>query len=142
MKSKVALIADDRLRIAERLKELSDDLLSLNAIPKDYISLELGTASNKNAIHVNRHSDRVSFYLRSHDLLNRLATAGFAPQLSPQTKPMFRDRYRIFGLNIDLINQNVGLFRDAVAESIEVLQSRKPAKKRKLRALPSKRLNG
>lgn len=117
---------EERLKIAEALVKLSDDVLSMNQRPKDYITLDIGSRPNKNTITIRRTIDRISVYVRSTSLLDELANAGFKPEAVPIGRPRDKDRYRVYGVGIDALNQHESLFRRVVAESIEVIQSRRP----------------
>jgi len=130
MVSDSGITLNERVELAKNLMELSNEPLSLTDKPRNYIAIEVGFKPNKNAIGISKHRDRVSFLVRSTDLLRRLEMAGFTPVPVPQTRPMMKDKYFIFGVSKEDINRHQALFREAVKESIETVRSRKSKKNR------------
>lgn len=128
MSNKPVLQPEERLNLARRLTELSDRALSVTEKPRDYIAIESGTGPNKNVISVNKREDKVSFYIRSSDLLARLKGAGFEPDKVEPTQKFLEDRYRFWNLKIEDLNKHPDLFADLVRESISVVEARRSRK--------------
>lgn len=78
LKSEMA--REDRLKIAARIVELSDRVLSTE-IRKNHIALKIGTGPYSTAVRV--RNNRVSFFIRSKDLLDRAKAAGKAAGFDP-----------------------------------------------------------
>jgi hypothetical protein len=118
------LESEDRLRIAERIVELSNQVLSTK-VNGEYIALKVGTGANSNAVIVRKSEDRVSFFIRSTDLLNRAKAEGFDPVQTKLTGS-FKDRYRFWGLSIADLHNHEDLFREIVNESVHTIIDRRP----------------
>jgi hypothetical protein len=117
------LEVEDRLKIAEHIVKLSDQVLSTRENPK-YIALKIG---NWNAVTVRKNSDRVSFFITSTDLINRTKAAGFDPALVPAKK----DKYRFWGLRLADLQTHEDLFREIVKESRRTITDSSPRNKTK-----------
>jgi hypothetical protein len=114
--------SEERVRLAERLIGMSGLPLSKNEVG-NYIAIEVGTGTNKNAVLVSTRQDRVSFFIRSMELLNRVAEAGFKAE---RNGPEFR--YRVWNVSILDLDHHESLFREVMRESIDIVRSRRSRK--------------
>ena len=126
MAAKLVLATEDRREIAERIAQISDQVLSIqDNSPSGYFSLKVGTRPHSNVVTVWKSKDRVSFFIRSTDLLNRASTAGFEPK---PTEPSDNNKhkYRFEKLSLADLQNDEGLFREIVRESVGIILDRGP----------------
>ena len=117
---------EDRLKIAAKIAELSDRVLE----PKenaDYIALKIDSGPYSNAARV--RNNRVSFFIRSTDLLNRAKAEGFEPEPLKSTTEANKDKFRFWGLGLSHIEAHEALFREIVKESVGTIMDRRPKRK-------------
>jgi hypothetical protein len=124
----IQMTREDRLKIAARIVELSNQVLS-TAENKDYIALKIGSGPNSNAVRVGKRSDRVSFFIRSMDILKRAEAKEFKPEPLKPTTEANKDKFRFWGLHLSDIEAHEALFREIVKESVETVMDRKPGRK-------------
>ena len=115
---------EDRLKIAAQIVELSDQVLS-KKVNLSHIALKIGSGPNSVAAVVS-NSDRVSFFIRSTDLLNRAKAEGFNPIEAELTSPKNEHRFRFYCLSPANIEAHEGLFREIVQESMRTIMDRRP----------------
>jgi hypothetical protein len=114
--------SDERVSLAERLIGMSGEPLSMTVVGK-YIAIEVGTGTNKNAVLLSNRQDRVSFFIRSTELLNEVAKAGFKVE---RNGPEFR--YRVWNVSVPDLEHHESLFRKLMGESMDVVRSRRSRK--------------
>src|SRR5579863_414876 len=102
---------EDRLKIAARIVELSDQVLESKE-NADYIALKIESGPYSNAARV--RNNRASFFIRSTDLFNRAKAEGFNPVEAPQTTQANKDKFRFWGLSLNDIEAHKALFREIV----------------------------
>jgi hypothetical protein len=127
MNAKNRVTGEDRSRIASRLVELSNQVLSTSENSR-YFSLTVGNGPNSLAATVHKDSDRVSFFIPSTDLRNQAVEKGFELKEAPQSKGRNKDWFRFSLLRLDDIEGNEDLFRNIVAESVKTIIDRKPSR--------------
>jgi len=115
---------EDRLKIAARIVELSNQVLSTKE-NAHYIALKIGSGPNSNTVNVWKSHDRVGFFIRSSDLLRKAEAEGFKPE--PAKRQL--DRYRFWELSLRDIEAHEPLFREIVKESVGVIMDRRPKRK-------------
>ena len=115
---------EDRLRIADRIVELSDGVLERKETDRG-IRLKIGSGPYSIAGLVSTHHDRVSFFIRSKDLLLKAMEEKFEPELAESTRPSTRDMYRFLGLSLSDIEAHEALFRWIVKETVNVVLDHK-----------------
>jgi hypothetical protein len=117
---------EDRLKVAAKIVELSDRVLE----PKenaDYVALKIESGPNSNAARV--RNNRVSFFIRSKDLLERAKREKFNPEPLKSTTAANKDKFRFRGLGLSDIEAHEALFREIVKESVGTIMDRKPKRK-------------
>jgi hypothetical protein len=114
---------EDRLRIADRIVELSDGVLKRKDTDR-HIGLKIGSGPYSIAGTVSTHFDRVSFFIRSNDLLKAVEEK-FKPELAESTRPSTKDMYRFWGLSLSDIEAHEALFRRIVKETVNVVMDHK-----------------
>jgi len=117
---------EDRLTVAARIVELSDEILSTDENPQ-YIALKIASGPNSNAVTV--WSDHVSFFIRSTALLDKARADGFEPIQVKSTTPRNQDKYQFPRLSLNQILTHEALFREIVQESMRTIMDRRPKKK-------------
>jgi hypothetical protein len=117
---------ENRLKIATRIVELSNQRLSTHPNPK-YIALKIGSGPYSNAFAV--RNDRISCFIHSTDLLNRIKSAGFNPREAPKTTPMNEHKFYFSGSDMKNIQNHGELLREVVNESVATIIDRRPRKK-------------
>jgi hypothetical protein len=119
---------EDRRKIAHRIVELSDRVLSPYE-SASRIALRIGSPPNCNTISVSKRYDRVSFFIRSEDLRRRaeaeLRAERFKPERLKSEAQRDKDRYRCSGLRLEDIEAHEALFREIVKESVSVVMDRR-----------------
>jgi len=125
--SKSEMTRDDRLKIADLIVDLSNNVLS-QEVSVRHVALRIGSPPNSNAVTVSKRADRVSFFIRSKDLLGEAERKGFKPELVGSEAPRDKDRYRFSGLSLSDIHAHEALFREIVKESVSVVIDRRPKK--------------
>jgi hypothetical protein len=125
---KSEMTREDRMQIAVRIVELSNQVLSPHE-SDIHIALRIGSPPNSNVVTVSKRADRVSFYIRSRDLLSKAEEKGFRPERRESGAPKDKDRYRFSGLGLSDIQAHETLFREIVKESVSVIMGRRPKKK-------------
>jgi hypothetical protein len=123
---KSEMTREDRLRVAARIVELSNQVLSTKE-NVHYIALKIGSGSNSNAARV--RNNRVSFFIRSTDLLNKARAEGFDPEPLKSTTAANKDKFRFWGLGLSDIEAHEALFREIVKESVGTIMDRRPKRK-------------
>lgn len=138
------LATEGRLKIAEMIAQMSDQVLSIHDNRHSgYFALKIGAGPNSNVATVRTDKDRVSFFISSTDVLSR-ATALFNPVPAESTRPCDKDKYR-FKLSLADLQNNESLFREIVNESVRTIRYRRPQKNpNRLRShtMPSKDSRG
>src|ERR1035437_934491 len=117
---------EDRLKVADRIVELSDQVLS-RAERRYHFALKIGSGPNSNTVNVSKRFDRVSFFIRSSSLLRKAEAEGFKPDPAESTWAPNKDRFRFRELRL----------RDI--EAHEALCKYPPAKPEALRLLAPQR---
>jgi hypothetical protein len=120
---KSEMTREDRLRIAARIVELSNQVLSTKG-NIDYIALKIGSGPNSNVARV--RNNRVSFFIRSKDLFNWAVSKGFDPEPLTSTTAANKDKFRFRNLSLRDIEDHEALFREIVKESVGVVIDRRP----------------
>ncbi len=117
---------EDRLKVAARIVELSNQVFSTKE-NVDYIALKIGSGPNSNAVRV--RDNRVSFFIRSTELLNKARAEGFEPEPLKSTTAANKDKFRFRGLGLSDIEVHEALFREIAKESVETIMNRRPKRK-------------
>jgi len=104
---------EDRLRIAERIVELSGKRL-LTKINTDHITLKVGPS----VAVVISNSDRVGFFIRSKYLLDKAREEGFSPESAKIKWKKDEHKFLFPRLSLGQIDAHEELFREIVDESI------------------------
>lgn len=127
MTARLALAMEDRLKIAELIAQMNDPVLRIeDNKPSGYFSLKVGTGPNSNVVTVRKNKDQVSFFISSTGLLNKARAAGFDPQAAEPNRPCDKDKYRFRNLSFADLQNNEGLFREIVKNSVETIVARRP----------------
>jgi hypothetical protein len=126
--SKSGMTKGDRRKIAARIVELSDQVLSTNESDR-HIALKIGSGPNSNTVNVSKRYDRVSFFIRSKNLFRKAETEGFTPKPAESPTAPNKDRFRFWELRLSDIEAHEALFREIVKESVSVIMDRRPKKK-------------
>jgi hypothetical protein len=117
---------EDCLKVAALIVELSNQVLSTKE-NVDYIALKIGSGANSNAVRV--RDNRVSFFIRSTELLNRARAEGFEPEPLKSTTAANKDKFRFRGLGLSDIEAHEALFREILKESVGTIMDRRPKRK-------------
>ena len=115
---------EGRLRIAERIVDLSDKRLSTK-VNTDHVTLKVGA----NVAVVVSSSNRVGFYIRSTDLLERAKAAGLNLQKAKVKYLKDEYKYHFPGLTIGALDKDEPLFRAIIQDSLDVVQSPRPKRR-------------
>jgi hypothetical protein len=115
------LNGEDRSKIAARIVELSNGVLSIDPNPRSYIALKLGS---RVAATVSKRSDRVQFIIASTGL-HQEAERRFLLEKPPKSIPMHEHKYNFPGLALNDISANEPLFREIVQEAVRILSPKK-----------------
>jgi hypothetical protein len=115
---------DGRRKIADRIVGLSDGVLEWKETDR-HIGLKIGSGPYSIAGLVSTHFDRVSFFIRSKDLLQKALAEGFKPKLRKSTIPSTKDLYQFGELSLSDIEAHEALFRWIVKESVNVVMDHK-----------------
>jgi len=128
MTARMVLKPEDRLEIADRIAQMSDPVLSIQNNDSGYLSLKVGTGPYSNAVTVWKNEDRVSFFIRSTDILNKASAAGFTPIAVDPTATASNNKYKYAFelLSFTDLQNNEGLFREIVKDSVETVVDRRP----------------
>lgn len=112
------VLKEGRLKIAERIVDLSDKRLSTK-VNAGHITLKIGASV---AVVVSS-SDRVGFYIRSTDLLERARAAGI--NLTKAKEKYLKDehKYHFPGLSVAALDKDEPLFRAIIQDSVNLVQS-------------------
>ena len=113
MTSRTATNIEERLELAEALASLVPEV-ELNRDPKRYISLDVGSRPNKNAVTIPKFAEHVSFYIKDSTLIERLKVAGFSVEPAKQDpKRLYnRDKYRVLPMTKSLITDHKPLITE------------------------------
>ena len=111
---------EDRLKIADRIAELSDGVLERKETDRG-IRLKIGSGPYSIAGLVSTHYDHVSFFIRSTDLLRKAEAEGFKPEPAESTRPSTKDLNQFRELSLIDIEDHEALFRLIVKESVNVV---------------------
>ena len=119
---------EDRLKVAAKIAELSDLPLSTQEnLKSNYVALKIESGPYSNAICV--HNNRVSFLIRSTDLLKKATEDRLNPEPAPRTVPMDENKFLFWGLGMSDIQAHEALFREIVMESVRTIMDLRPKKK-------------
>ncbi len=121
---KSEMTREDRLKIAARIVELSDGVVERKETDRG-IRLKIGSGPYSIVGLVSTHYDRVSFFIRSADLLDKAVAEGFKPELRESTRPSTKDLHQFEGLSLSDIETHEALFRWIVKESVNVVMDHK-----------------
>ena len=124
---KSEMISEERRKIADRLVELSDGVLSLEDSDR-HIALRIGSPPNCNAVTVSKRADRVTFLIRSIDLLRKAEQHGFKPVSAKLVAQRDKDRHRFQGLSASDIQAHESIFKEIVMDSVRTIMDRRPKK--------------
>jgi hypothetical protein len=126
MTSRTAPNIEERLEIAKELALLAPEV-ELNQDPKRYISLDVGSRPNKNAVVIPKFAQHVSFYIQDPSLVQRLRDAGFSVEaVTEDTKRLYnRDKHRVLLLTKSNISNHKSLITEVLKHSLNVIKNRK-----------------
>ena len=122
--SKREMTKEDRLRIADRIVNLSDGDIERKETDRG-IRMKIGSGPYSIACFVSTHYDRVSFFIRSTNLIRKAEAEGFKPKPAEQTRPGNADLYRFWELSLNDIEAHEALFKEIVRESVRVVTDHK-----------------
>ena len=119
------LNGEDRTKIAARIVELSNHVLSTKKNPRS-ITLKVGDGPYSNAVTVRWRKDRVSFHIPSTNLVKQAVEAGFSPENPQSARPFFEHKWHFNGLTLTDLQEHEPLFRAIIKDSLEYILSRRP----------------
>ncbi|MGO9775228.1 MAG: hypothetical protein ACLPM3_01410 [Terracidiphilus sp.] len=119
---------EERLVLAEQIVELSSAVLSKKENQR-YLALQVGTPPYCNAVALAWSKDRVSFYIRSTDLVNQAILEGFKPEPAKSAAVLSKHKYDFYGLKTVDLRKHEDLFRAIVKESVDFILSQRPKAK-------------
>jgi len=122
--SKREMTREDRLRIADRIVNLSDGEIERKETDRG-IRMKIGSGPYSIGCFVSTHYDRVSFFIRSTNLLGKAEAEGFKPKPAERTRPGNEDLYRFWELSLNDIEAHEALFKGIVKESVRVVMDHK-----------------
>jgi len=126
MTSRTAPNIEERIEIAKELALLAPEV-ELNQDPKRYISLDVGSCPNKNAVIISKFAQHVSFYIQDPSLVERLRGAGFSVEaVKEDPKRLFnRDKHRVLFPTKSLVSDHKPLITEVLNHSLNVMKNRK-----------------
>ncbi|MFZ0395008.1 MAG: hypothetical protein WCF17_10415 [Terracidiphilus sp.] len=118
-----------RQELAEAIAALSTRPLSIKGNQK-YLALQSGAPPFCNVVSLSLHKDRVSFYIRSTQLMNEAVAADFKPEPAvARTRGLVERKYYFNGLKLADLQKHEPMFKAIVNESIDFVLGQKPAGK-------------
>ena len=119
---------EDRVRIAEKIVELSSDRLSM-APNQRYLALKVGSGAYSNAATVNLQHDWVTFHIPSTELESQANEAGLNPHKAHSARPFFQHKYKFNNLTMAALLEHETLFKAIIHGSMSYVLSQQPKAK-------------